>query len=46
MKPLSPTEAWLLRSGARLLSPGGAGGSLLVLIYHRVLAQPDPILPD
>jgi peptidoglycan/xylan/chitin deacetylase (PgdA/CDA1 family) len=29
-----------------LLSPAGAKGKLSVLIYHRVLANPDPILLD
>ncbi|HEY8708836.1 MAG TPA: polysaccharide deacetylase family protein [Burkholderiaceae bacterium] len=28
------------------LAPGGAGGRLSVLIFHRVLAGPDPLLPD
>jgi peptidoglycan/xylan/chitin deacetylase (PgdA/CDA1 family) len=29
---------------ASLAAPGGTRGRLLVLIYHRVLAQPDPLL--
>lgn len=29
-----------------LLSPAGAGARLNVLIFHRVLAQPDPLFPD
>jgi peptidoglycan/xylan/chitin deacetylase (PgdA/CDA1 family) len=29
-----------------LLSPAGARGRLSVLIFHRVLAQPDPLFPD
>ena len=28
-----------------LLSPGGSDGRLSVLIFHRVLAQPDPLFP-
>ena len=27
-------------------APGGSSGRLSVLIYHRVLARPDPLLPD
>lgn len=46
MNPPSALQSLLLRSGARLASPGGARGSLLVLIYHRVLAAPDPVLAD
>lgn len=30
---------------ATLLSPGGANGHLSILIYHRVLAQADPLFP-
>ena len=29
-----------------LLSPGGNNGSLSVLIFHRVPARMDPLLPD
>ncbi|HKE93961.1 MAG TPA: polysaccharide deacetylase family protein [Povalibacter sp.] len=29
-----------------LLSPGGPRARLLILTYHRVLAQPDALLPD
>lgn len=36
----------MLRAGARLVSPGGRRGSLLVLMFHRVLPHPDPLLPD
>jgi peptidoglycan/xylan/chitin deacetylase (PgdA/CDA1 family) len=39
-----PGEA-LLYGAAALLSPAGARGRLSVLIYHRVLAAPDPLLP-
>jgi peptidoglycan/xylan/chitin deacetylase (PgdA/CDA1 family) len=35
-----------LRASAALVAPGGRFGSLLVLIYHRVLARPDPLLAD
>lgn len=30
----------------QLLSPAGSGGRLTVLIFHRVIAQPDPLMPD
>lgn len=43
---LSSVQSWALRTGSSLLSPGGARGSLLVLIYHRVVAEHDPLLPD
>lgn len=46
MKRLAALEAALLRAGAQLVSPGGRRGSLLVLIYHRVLPAPDPLLAD
>lgn len=46
MDHLSAFAAALLRTGARLVSPGGRRGSLLVLIYHRVLPAPDPLLND
>ncbi|WP_421621972.1 polysaccharide deacetylase family protein [Alkalilimnicola ehrlichii] len=35
----------VLRSLLSLLSPGGARGRLSILIYHRVLPAPDPLLP-
>lgn len=46
MRTLSPLLAVGLRAGAHLASPGGRHGSLLVLMYHRVLAASDPLLPD
>jgi peptidoglycan/xylan/chitin deacetylase (PgdA/CDA1 family) len=46
MKPLSAPQAWLMRTAASLVSPGRGRGTLLVLIYHRVLAAHDPLLPD
>lgn len=46
MKRLPAAQAALLRAGARVFSPGGRRGSLLVLIYHRVLPAPDPMLAD
>lgn len=46
MKPLSSAGAGLFRFAGRFLSPGGHSGALLVMIYHRVLASPDPLLPD
>lgn len=36
----------MLRLPLTLLSPRGARGRLSTLIYHRVLAQPDPLFPD
>src|SRR5262249_38259299 len=43
---LSAPESLLLRTAARFASPGGSRGSLLVLIYHRVLTEHDPLLAD
>ncbi len=45
MNRLSPWESWVLRAGATVLSRRGSAASLLVLIFHRVLPQPDPLLP-
>ncbi len=45
MRGLSQFESWLTRAGAGLLSGSTASRSLLILIYHRVLAAPDPLLP-
>ena len=36
----------LLRAVFDRASPGGARGRLSTLVFHRVLAQPDPIFPD
>ncbi len=38
--------ALALRGVGRALSPGGQNARLSILIYHRVLAVPDPILHD
>lgn len=46
MKPLSGLEAAVIRGCGRFIAPGGSRGSLLVLIYHRVLETADPLLPD
>ena len=35
----------LLRSLLSLVSPAGSGGRLSILVFHRVLAQPDPLFP-
>jgi peptidoglycan/xylan/chitin deacetylase (PgdA/CDA1 family) len=44
MRPLSPIGAAAARLAARLAAPLGRGGrGLLILIYHRVLAAPDPL---
>ena len=36
----------MLRLSLSLLSPAGPGGRLSILIFHRVLARPDPLFPD
>lgn len=36
----------LTRLLTSVLSPGGARGGLSVLIFHRVLPNPDPLFPD
>ena len=46
MKQLSALERSLFSAAGSLLSPGGRRGSLLVLMYHRVLERPDPLLAD
>lgn len=45
MKQLSPWVAALLRGCATLVA-GNGGGSLLVLVFHRVLPEPDPLLTE
>lgn len=45
MKDLNPVAAGVLRAAGGLLSPGGRRGSLAVLIFHRVLPEPDPLMP-
>jgi len=35
-----------LRSAYRRVAPPGARSRLTILIFHRVLARPDPLLPD
>jgi peptidoglycan/xylan/chitin deacetylase (PgdA/CDA1 family) len=36
----------MFRLAGNLVSPAGGRGRLVVLIYHRVLPQPDPLLHD
>jgi peptidoglycan/xylan/chitin deacetylase (PgdA/CDA1 family) len=36
----------MLKLPLRLASPGGQRGRLSILIFHRVLAQQDPLFPD
>ena len=36
----------MLRLLNQALSPGGARGRLAILIFHRVLREPDPLLPS
>ena len=45
MTPLSGFSAALMRQVGNVVAPGGARGSLLVLIFHRVLPQTDPLMP-
>lgn len=42
---LARTAAWTSRLALGRVSPGGARG-LNILIFHRVLASPDPLFPD
>jgi peptidoglycan/xylan/chitin deacetylase (PgdA/CDA1 family) len=46
VKPLPAALVPPLRAALHLASPGGRRGSLLILMYHRVLAEADPLLPD
>lgn len=46
MKRLSALQSLLLKSAAMMLAPSGRFGSLIVLMFHRVLPEPDPIFPD
>lgn len=41
-----PGHAIMARAMGRLLSPGGRGGRLTILAYHRVLSRPDPLRAD
>lgn len=36
----------MLRLPLSIVAPAGPRGRLSILIYHRVLAQPDPLFPD
>jgi len=45
MNRLTSLQSLLLRASGTVTSGLGAG-SLLVLIYHRVLPEPDPLLPN
>lgn len=46
MKPLPGPVAVAVRSLASGLSRRGPDAKLLILIFHRVLAEPDPLHPD
>ena len=46
MQAPSALTRFAVRSAASALSGRGRGSALLVLIFHRVLAEPDPVLPD
>ena len=43
---LRPIASTVLRFMGTLLAPGGNDARLSILMYHRVLPQPDPMLPD
>jgi peptidoglycan/xylan/chitin deacetylase (PgdA/CDA1 family) len=45
MTPLSGFSASLIRQLGNVVAPGGTNGSLLVLIFHRVLPETDPLMP-
>lgn len=45
MNPMQIPET-AVRHLATLLSPAGARAKLLILMYHRVLPAPDPLVPD
>lgn len=42
---LFPMRTWLARVLARFGAPGAARGRLTILMYHRVLAEADPMRP-
>jgi peptidoglycan/xylan/chitin deacetylase (PgdA/CDA1 family) len=46
MDSLSVLQRAVLACAGALASPGGARGSLVILMYHRVLPEPDPLLAD
>lgn len=46
MRPLSGWQATVLRGMASALTVTRGRRALLVLIYHRVFAEPDPLLSD
>ena len=46
MLPLASWESSLVRFAGTLLSRRGRNASLLVLIFHRVLQERDPLLPN
>jgi peptidoglycan/xylan/chitin deacetylase (PgdA/CDA1 family) len=46
VKPLPFGLAPVLRMGASMLSGSGARASLLLLTFHRVLRESDPLLPN
>jgi peptidoglycan/xylan/chitin deacetylase (PgdA/CDA1 family) len=46
IQTLGALPAGLVRAAGHLVSRSGSNAALLVLIYHRVLARPDPLLPD
>lgn len=43
---LTTLQLGLLRPTASLASPAGKSARLSILIYHRVLEEPDPLRPD
>lgn len=45
MRPPNALQSALIRTAASLSSRRGRNASLLVLIFHRVVPEPDPLLP-
>lgn len=46
MRTLTPPERWAMRVLGGLLSGNASRASLVILIYHRVLREPDLLLPS
>jgi peptidoglycan/xylan/chitin deacetylase (PgdA/CDA1 family) len=46
VRRMSPPESWIVRTLANLASGRRHSAALLVLGFHRVLAAPDPLLPN
>ncbi len=46
MKRPSPLDSALIRLGTSMANRGGKNAALAVLMFHRVLPEPDPLLPS